>query len=98
MIICRKYTNKEVNSHKVNIDYFFQLYFNYHIQTSYGDCRGGIRMYALIRRGQHKIEFLKDPIDRRDKVFPREEEAKKYAEKLNLYIQNGAKWEVEKYI
>ncbi|SFK37782.1 hypothetical protein SAMN04487936_11295 [Halobacillus dabanensis] len=55
-------------------------------------------MYALVRKDQHKIEFLKDPIDRRDKIFPHEEEAAKYAQKLNLYIQTGAKWEVEKYI
>ncbi|MEC3882357.1 hypothetical protein VKA52_01240 [Halobacillus sp. HZG1] len=55
-------------------------------------------MYTLIRRDDRLLEVLKDPIDRRDRVFPKEEEAVKYAEKLNGYIQSGPKWEVQEYL
>ncbi|RDY70689.1 hypothetical protein ACJA3J_01910 [Halobacillus sp. SY10] len=55
-------------------------------------------MYTLIRKDDRLLEVLKDPIDRRDKVFPQEEEAVKYAEKLNGYIQSGPKWEVQEYL
>lgn len=55
-------------------------------------------MYALVRKDDRLVEVLKDPIDRRDRVFPQEEEAVKYAEKLNGYIQSGPKWEVQEYL
>ncbi|WP_226585344.1 hypothetical protein [Halobacillus litoralis] len=54
-------------------------------------------MYALVRKDNRVVEILKDPIDRRERIFIRVEEAEKYADKLNLYINNGPKWEIEKY-
>ncbi|MGR9047712.1 hypothetical protein ACQ4XT_03615 [Halobacillus faecis] len=55
-------------------------------------------MYALIRQDDRLLEILKDPIDRRDRVFHQKKEAVKYAEKLNGYIQSGPKWEVQEYL
>ncbi|MBX0359639.1 hypothetical protein [Halobacillus sp. Nhm2S1] len=55
-------------------------------------------MYALIRKDDRLLEVLKDPIDRRDRVFPQRKDAVKYAEKLNGYIQSGPKWEVQEYL
>ncbi|CDQ21554.1 hypothetical protein SAMN05192559_11145 [Halobacillus karajensis] len=54
-------------------------------------------MYVLIRRNDRLIEILKDPIDRRERVFLQEEEAMKYADKLNLHLHSGPKWEVQEY-
>lgn len=54
-------------------------------------------MYTLIRKEKGFEEILKDPIDRRERVFHLEEEAVKYASKLNLYLNSGPKWEVQKY-
>ncbi|WP_394220007.1 hypothetical protein [Halobacillus trueperi] len=55
-------------------------------------------MFALVRKDDRLLEVLKDPIDRRDRVFSKEGEAMKYAEKLNGHIQSGPKWEVQEYL
>ncbi|MBN8237046.1 hypothetical protein JF544_17450 [Halobacillus kuroshimensis] len=55
-------------------------------------------MYALVRKDSSVIEILRDPIDRRERIFTREEDAKEYADKLNVLIAHGPKWEIEKYL